>query len=269
MKKGSSLKYRVATNPKSHRSYENRHKTCEWCGCEYCDVTTRNLSHTCSWECQNAQMVSKRRERGNYIRTPEAIAKSVATLKDGFETGRLLHPKKGRHQHWHGPWTDEQKANHWTKTPEGREKLSKQSKGRKLSEKECYRLSVLHSSRVRSARETNHTSGNGGKREDLNMMYFRSNWEANLARILNYERKTWEYEPRTFRLAYNLTYTPDFYVHEDDIWYELKGRMTERSKKQLELMPKLFPEIKIILVEGKQYDVFRVKYKKLIAWEGN
>ena len=100
-------------------------------------------------------------------------------------------------------------------------------------------------------------------------MYFRSIWEANLARILNYEHKIWEYEPRTFRLAYNLTYTPDFYVHEDDVWYELKGRMTERSKKQLELMQKLFPEIKIILVEGKQYDVFRVKYKKLIAWEGN
>jgi hypothetical protein len=97
----------------------------------------------------------------------------------------------------------------------------------------------------------------------------RSNWEANFARILNYENKTWEYEPRTFRLANNLTYTPDFYVSEDNVWYELKGRMNDRSRNQIELMPKLFPEIKIILIEGKQYGEFKVKYRKLIpTWEG-
>ena len=220
--KGSPLTYATSQNSDAKHSYENRHKACDWCGCEYCDVTTRNLSHSCSWECQYAQMVSKRRERGNYTWTDEAIEKRSASRSEGYRTGKYIHPFKGKHITWFKPWTDEQKANHWTKTPAGREKLSKLNTGRKLSEKECHRLSVLHSSRVRSARETNHTSAKGGKRPDLNMMYFRSNWEANFARILNYQSKVWEYEPRTFRLANNLTYTPDFYVHEDDVGMNLK-----------------------------------------------
>jgi len=34
-------------------------------------------------------------------------------------------------------------------------------------------------------------------------------------------------------------------------------------------MEKLFPEIKIVLIEGKQYGELRIKYRKLITtWEG-
>jgi len=47
------------------------------------------------------------------------------------------------------------------------------------------------------------------------------------------------------------------------------SQVIDRSRNQLELMSKLFPEIKIILIEGKQYGELKVKYRKLIpTWEG-
>lgn len=73
-----------------------------------------------------------------------------------------------------------------------------------------------------------------GKREDLGDIYFRSSWEANLARVLNLKKKKWEYEPKTFVFK-NLTkgsvaYLPDFYVknmegRNKDVWIEVKGKM--------------------------------------------
>ena len=55
----------------------------------------------------------------------------------------------------------------------------------------------------------------GNKRADLGM-YFRSTWEANYARILNYENTEWGYETTRFPLRNEndelvAVYTPDFF----------------------------------------------------------
>ncbi len=76
-------------------------------------------------------------------------------------------------------------------------------------------------------------SQRSGKREDLNGIYMRSGWEANVARILNKKKKKWEYEPKTFVFKNikrgSVTYTPDFYVKSlegrKDVWIEVKGKM--------------------------------------------
>jgi hypothetical protein len=121
--------------------------------------------------------------------------------------------------------------------------------------------------RLRTKRETHYTSANGGYRDDLKI-YVRSGWEANFARILNYVGKRWSYEPRSFALSETLSYTPDFYVEDDDVYYELKGRMNERSKEQLRLMSELYPNVTIVVIDGEAYNDLRKEYQTLINWEG-
>ena len=65
-----------------------------------------------------------------------------------------------------------------------------------------------------------------GVREDLKC-YFRSAWEANVARLLNYLNVRWEYEKYTFKLVYpngeRHFYTPDFFLPELNLFIEVKG----------------------------------------------
>jgi len=110
-----------------------------------------------------------------------------------------------------------------------------------------------------------------GKRADLNDRFFRSSWEANYARYLNWmieqgKYKSWEYEPKTF--VFNgvtrgqLTYTPDFRVTNVDNtydWHEVKGWMDAKSKAKLKRMAKFYPDEHIIVIGA-------VEYKALSKW---
>ncbi len=114
----------------------------------------------------------------------------------------------------------------------------------------------------------------GGKREDLNDRYFRSAWEANMARYYNFVNIKWEYEPRTFVFETikrgSVSYTPDFYLPEEDRWVEVKGWMDAKSKTKLKRFKKYYPEeyAKLEIIGEKEYKEF-AKYKRLIEnWEG-
>ena len=74
----------------------------------------------------------------------------------------------------------------------------------------------------------------GGKRVDLNNVYFRSRWEANYARYLNFLQKQklidkWEFEPDTFIFHEvqrgTRTYLPDFkvFIGNKIEYHEIKG----------------------------------------------
>lgn len=63
--------------------------------------------------------------------------------------------------------------------------------------------------------------------KDLNCT-FRSSWEANIARVLNYNRVKWTYEEIGLVLSGKnenepIFYTPDFYLEDNDIIVEIKG----------------------------------------------
>jgi hypothetical protein len=122
--------------------------------------------------------------------------------------------------------------------------------------------------------------GIGGKREDLGGMYFRSSWEANWARYLNWlksigEIVSWEYECETFEFHKikrgSRFYTPDFKVINKDGTierHEVKGYMDQRSQTKLNRMAKYYPEIKLILIDKKYYRAVADKVSKLIPnWE--
>ncbi len=118
-----------------------------------------------------------------------------------------------------------------------------------------------------------------GKRADLGDRFFRSSWEANYARYLNWlkDRKEildWEYEPQLFVFAGvtrgPISYTPDFKVFETDgsyRWHEVKGWMDSKSKSKLRRMAKFYPEETVIIIGSVEYYALK-KWSGLIAeWE--
>lgn len=103
--------------------------------------------------------------------------------------------------------------------------------------------------------------GKGGKRSDLDNMYFRSSWEANYARYLNFlvlhnKIIRWEYEVDTFEFI-NIKrgtkfYTPDFKVYNTNgtiEYHEVKGWMDQKSKTRMKRMAKYYPNIKVLIID--------------------
>lgn len=112
----------------------------------------------------------------------------------------------------------------------------------------------------------------GGIRSDLNC-YFRSAWEANVARILNCKNIKWKYEIKRFFFEEIVdgvaSYQPDFYLPEYDKWIEVKGWMDQKSKVRLKLFQEQFPDEynKLILIDEKYYNQLRDDYSYIENWE--
>ena len=95
--------------------------------------------------------------------------------------------------------------------------------------------------------------------------FYRSRWEANYARFLQWQRErgdvaSWAHEPETFWFAGVkrgvLSYLPDFRVHYPDgrvEYHEVKGWMTPRSKTALRRMAKHHPSITMRVVAADAY----------------
>lgn len=256
---------------KSDRKYA-RPNTCRECATDFEDYS-RNGRTTCSPECNKIYSVKIRMERGSYEWTDEQKEKLKETQDKMREEGRLTHSNESiakmsatRREKMKDP---EYRAryknpNHWAKTPEGREYLSKKHKGKEFSKETRAKMSRSAAARVRNKPESSFTRGTGGVREDLGQ-YFRSTWEANFARILNYQGKEWQYEPATFTLGENISYTPDFLV--DGIFYEIKGWWDSRSVKKLLLFREKYPIIRIETIGEEEYKELLEQYKNKLHLE--
>lgn len=119
-----------------------------------------------------------------------------------------------------------------------------------------------------------------GRREDLDDTYFRSSWEANYARYLNYlisqgTIKEWKFEAKTFLFEKSKvgpkSYLPDFMVTNIDgsiEYHEIKGWMDDKSKSKLKKMSKYYPNIVLILIDQKEYKKLEKIYKYILPnWE--
>jgi hypothetical protein len=121
--------------------------------------------------------------------------------------------------------------------------------------------------------------GRGSRRSDLGDKYFRSSWEANYARYLNWlkqlgEIEKWEYEAETFWFESikrgSRCYTPDFkvwekgYIHYD----EIKGWMDPKSATKLARMRRFYPLVDVRVIGPKEYRELHFKVSGLIpGWE--
>lgn len=275
--KDCSYKLRISVRNTKHEPIE---KTCKECSQIFQDTSKKKLVETCI-DCVHTKMVNTRKERGSYERTEAQNEKLSRTLKKKYELG--WNPNTEEHraklskimkEAWaSGDFSKKSKetcirkykSECWTKSKAGREKLSILFKNRKFSLDTRQKMSKSASIRIRLGKQKCFTNGNGYFREDLDC-YFRSNWEANFARICNFEGMKWEYEPETFTLKSGKTYTPDFKV--EDTYFEIKGRWLGDSKEKFENFILENAECKINLVDGKIYKQLRSKYKHLITWEG-
>jgi hypothetical protein len=126
-----------------------------------------------------------------------------------------------------------------------------------------------------------YSSGRMGRRDDLDGKYFRSAWEANYARYLNWlisigQIAKWEFEPDVFEFHAikrgTRSYLPDFKVYGCDgsiEYHEVKGWMDQKSKTKLDRMAKYYPEVKIVLIDKDVYRAIAKQVKGFIPfWEG-
>ena len=115
-------------------------------------------------------------------------------------------------------------------------------------------------------------SGKGnkiGKRDDILIDgkpgFFRSGWEANIARILNFKNINWEYEPDIFSFLEHgvkrgtITYCPDFKWR--GTYLEVKGYLDGRGRTAIRRFKKFYPEefkkLKAVVgAPGTKADIF-------------
>jgi predicted nucleic acid-binding Zn ribbon protein len=112
----------------------------------------------------------------------------------------------------------------------------------------------------------------GGKRIDLDGKYFRSIWEANYARYLNYLGMKWEYEPQTFKYPYvrvgPKSYLPDFYLPSVNTFVEIKGWEKPRDVLRMQRFDNYFPGVEVRLINAKTYhNLERMFGDKVPGWE--
>lgn len=110
--------------------------------------------------------------------------------------------------------------------------------------------------------------------------YYRSRWEANYARYLEWLKKwghieDWQHEPETFWFEGvkrgNVSYLPDFKVTEKNgniVYHEVKGWMDDGSKTKIKRMAKYHPHIKLLVIDSAAYRILARKMASIIQeWE--
>jgi len=98
---------------------------------------------------------------------------------------------------------------------------------------------------------------------------FANESEHEFARILDFYKIKWDYEPTTFPIAWDAegyvreSFTPDFYLPDYGIFIELttmKQSLVTRKNRKVRLFEKHYPDIPIKLFYGKDYKALLVKF---------
>lgn len=101
--------------------------------------------------------------------------------------------------------------------------------------------------------------------------YFRSSWEANIARIFNFINIKWEYETRSFERyredKFMGCYFPDFFL-ENNIIVEIKGFWNADSRNKAVEFVKHYKDYKYYIIDIDMYIDLKNKYQKsILEWE--
>jgi hypothetical protein len=105
--------------------------------------------------------------------------------------------------------------------------------------------------------------------EKNNNVRFSHQAEETFARILDYYGIEWQYEPRSFSLAWdnqgNVTeaFTPDFYLPQQEMYIELttlRPNLTTRKNRKIRQIKALYPDINIKLFKRTDLRQLMVKY---------
>lgn len=184
---------------------------------------------------------------------PEEHKKCCEIRKKYYETHSG--PNKGR------VWSEEAKRNQregadkFFKDPKNKPFLSMIAKRRTDNHPEI--LERLHKGNIEKRKF----------RKDLGS-FFRSTWEANFARICNYEEEPWHYEAHKFKLSNGKIYIPDFYLPYADWYIEIKGYWYESSRNKVDMFKKEYPTKTLVIIDTAEYKYLTSRYSKIIDnWE--
>ena len=93
--------------------------------------------------------------------------------------------------------------------------------------------------------------------------------EKEFAKILDFYRIKWEYEPKTFTLEWDendnpvTSFTPDFYLPDLDLYIELttlNQKLVTKKNRKIKKVRELYPEINVKLFYKKDYNSLLFKY---------
>jgi hypothetical protein len=140
------------------------------------------------------------------------------------------------------------------------------------------RVSKLHAEgKFRNA----YSRGSAGRADDLGDTFYRSSWERNYARYLNFLKGRgdiyhWLFEADTFwfeaiRRGVR-SFKPDFKIwsrpDSEPYYVEIKGWMDKKSETKLRRMKKYHPRTRVDLVDQKQYAALAQTVGRLLPnWE--
>jgi hypothetical protein len=94
--------------------------------------------------------------------------------------------------------------------------------------------------------------------------------EAELARILDFYKIRWQYEPKTFPIQWDTqgrileSFTPDFYLPDQDLYIELttrKQNLVTKKNRKVRLLKQLYPEVNIKIFYNKDFQQLLQKYR--------
>ncbi|OHB19471.1 MAG: hypothetical protein A2666_04900 [Parcubacteria group bacterium RIFCSPHIGHO2_01_FULL_47_10b] len=110
--------------------------------------------------------------------------------------------------------------------------------------------------------------GVSGIRKDIDdETCFYSRWEANIARVFNFERIAWVHQPQRFSLGSH-TYTPDFFLPDRGVYVEVKNYWNAYSLERDTKFRALYPNIPLRVISKKEYMKLQSLYAKDIKnWE--
>jgi hypothetical protein len=98
--------------------------------------------------------------------------------------------------------------------------------------------------------------------------------EGELARILDYYKVHWEYEPHVFPIRWNIdgkvveSFAPDFYLPDMDLYVELttlKQSLVRRKNRKLRHLRELYPTVRIKLFYARDFRALLLKYGRMDA----
>lgn len=161
---------------------------------------------------------------------------------------------------------------------------SKEVANNRTDEQESDRIMKIAKTKEKNgthAPERKNVTWKGGWREIGGYKkYYRSRWEANYARFLQWLKETgkikdWKHEPKTFWFEGIkrgcVSYLPDFWVEEldgKDSFHEVKGWMDDRSKTKIKRMAKYYPNVLLVVIAAKEYKSIEDNFSRLIeGWE--
>ena len=98
--------------------------------------------------------------------------------------------------------------------------------------------------------------------------------EAELARILDYYKVEWHYEPHVFPIRWNgegtvvESFAPDFYLPDLELYVELttlRQSLVRKKNRKLRHLRELYPMIRIKLFYARDFKALMLKYGRLDA----